>query len=415
MPAAALVPRAAGGANVAAEASRRADPLFMHVRLVTLWAATLSLVLVACGSSPSGGANGPDSGEAMRAVLDELDELGPQPIATLPPAVARRQPTPADAVLQVLQRRGNLSPQPLPAVGSVEHAVVPGADGARLPARIYTPAGEAPFPVLVYFHGGGFVIGSIDAYDASCRALCDRAGAVVVAVEYRKAPEHKFPTAHEDAYAATQHVLANASSYGGDPDRVGVAGESAGGNLATGVCLLAAERGGAMPRHQLLIYPVVGASADTASYREHAFAKPLNAAMMAWFYEHYLRSPEERADRLVAPLTVSDDVLRRLPPATVITAAIDPLRSEGEAYAARLATAGVDVQVRSYDGVTHEFFGMAAVVPASADAQAFAATRSRTGARASTRPSGRARPRARPAARRRCAAAPRPASATNGS
>jgi len=311
----------------------------------------------------------------MQAVLDAHAALGPKPIEKLSPVEARRQPSPVDAVVQILQDRGELAPEPKPALAKVATREVPGHGGARIAARVYTPNGTGPFPVVVYFHGGGWVIGSLDLYDASCRALADRARAVVVSIDYRQAPEHKFPTAHEDAYAALQHVLQNAADFDGDPARVAVAGESAGGNLATATCRMAKDRKGRMPVHQLLIYPVTDYAFDTASYLANAEARPLNRAMMKWFFGQYLNSPADGLNRLVSPLRSTTEELRGLPPATVITAEIDPLRSEGMAYAMKLEASQVSVNTREFQGVTHEFFGMGAVLEDALEAQEFAAER----------------------------------------
>jgi acetyl esterase len=350
------------------------------IRLLSVLAAAAMVASTACQSSILGkdsAARKSRRGQAeptsqMQQVLDAHAFLEPKPIVDLAPVEARRQPSPGDALVQVLQMRGQLSPQPTPAVGRIETRMLPGAE-EPLRARIYTPAGDGPFPVIVYFHGGGWVLGSIDAYDASCRALSTLSKAVVVSVDYRLAPEHKFPAAHEDCHAALQHVMANAVEYGGDPARVAVAGESVGGNLATAACLLAHQRGGRMPIHQLLIYPVTDSSFDTPSYREEADARPLDLAMMRWFFGHYLRSEADGASPLVSPLRADDGDLRALPPATLITAEIDPLRSEGQAYGKKLASLGVGVSSRNYPGVTHEFFGMAAVVDEARQAQEFAA------------------------------------------
>lgn len=311
----------------------------------------------------------------MSTVIRKLEKLGPKPLPSLSPELARRQPGPADAMLQVLQDKGVVKIEPQPAVGRVEMRTIPGPNNTQLPVRVYTPKGEGPFPVIVYFHGGGWVIGSIDAYDASCRGLAQLTSAVVVAVNYRKAPEHKFPAAHEDAYAAVQHVIENTANFGGTPGRVTVAGESAGGNLATAACIMAYERNGRMPLHQLLVYPITNHALTTETYQAYAHAKPLNATMMAWFFQQYLRTNADGASTMVSPLRAADAVLRNLPPATVILAQIDPLRSEGAAYAAKLKAAGVDVRSRVYNGVTHEFFGLAAVLDKAKDAQRFAADR----------------------------------------
>ena len=352
-------------------------------RLLIL-AAALSLTGLGCAADDAAPASG-QSGQGpmakadpqMAAVLSELKALGGKPIEKLSAVEARRQPTPTDAVKQLMQKSGNVAPQPMPPVGKVEMRKIPGPGGGEIPVRVYTPRGEGPFPVIVYYHGGGWVIATLDTYDASARALANKTNAVVVSVDYRQAPEHKFPAAHEDSYAALQHVMNNAKAFNGDPERVAVAGESAGGNLATAVCLMAQERGGKMPVHQLLVYPIANYEFDTPSYRENAQAKPLNAAMMKWFFDKYLNSPDEGQNVLVSPLRAPQDRLAKLPPATVITAEIDPLRSEGRAYAEKLKQAGVDVAYRDFEGVTHEFFGMAGVVPDAKEAQQFAVQRLR--------------------------------------
>ena len=204
------------------------------------------------------------------------------------------------------------------------------------------------------------MIATIDTYDSSARALAKATNAIVVSVEYRKAPEHKFPAAHEDAYAAYRWVLRNADSFEGDPSMVAVAGESAGGNLAAAVCLMARARGELLPVYQALIYPIAGYDFNTSSYRENANAKPLDRPMMAWFFEKYLREPADGKHPWIDLVNARD--VSGLPPATIITADIDPLRSEGKRYAERLLEAGVPVSYRNFKGVTHEFFGMGAVV-----------------------------------------------------
>ncbi len=303
----------------------------------------------------------------MQAVLHELRALEPKPIATLSAEDAREQPTPADAVKRLLKKQ-NRSTDPAP-VADVDDRKIPGKD-AQIPVRIYTPNGQGPFPVIVYYHGGGWVIATNDVYDSSARALTNAADAVLISVEYRKGPEHRFPAAHEDAYAAYLWALAHAAEINGDPKRVAVAGESAGGNLAAGVALLARERGQQLPVHQLLVYPVAGHDFTTPSYQENADAMPLNKAAMPWFFEKYLNNPADAKNPLISLVQAKD--LRGLPPATVITAEIDPLRSEGKRYAERLREAGVPVTYKNYEGVTHEFFGMGAVVDKAKQAVALA-------------------------------------------
>lgn len=303
----------------------------------------------------------------IQGVLDKLAELGGKPIETLSPAEAREQPTPADAAAAYLLAKGESA---LPeGVDEVEDREIEGPAG-KIKIRVYTPEGQGPFPVIVYYHGGGFVIADLDVYDATPRALANAAQAIVVSSHYRQGPEHKFPAAHEDASAAYAWVVQNAESIGGDPKRIAVAGESAGGNLAAAVCLVAREAGTPLPVHQLLVYPVADGDTDTPSYRANADAKPLNRAMMAWFFKHAAK-PEDIDDPRLGLLKTAD--LKGLPPATVITAEIDPLRSEGEALAKKFKAAGVPVHYQNYDGVTHEFFGMGAAVGKAKDAVTFAA------------------------------------------
>jgi len=306
----------------------------------------------------------------MKKVLEELDVLGIRPITTLSPEEARKQPTPADAVKKLVEKKPN--PSAVPAI-KVDSRKIAGAAG-QVDARIYVPETEAkkPLPVVVYFHGGGFVIGSLDAYDASARALADKASAIVVSADYRRGPEHKFPAAHDDAFAAYEWARKNAASLGGDPKRVAVAGESAGGNLAAGVSLKAREKGSVMPAHQLLVYPIAQTNMNTESYHEWEFAKPLNKASMAWFFEKYTRSPDDLRD---PRLNLVGADLKGLPPTTIILAEIDPLRSEGATLADKLKEAGVKVDKKVYEGVTHEFFGMGAVVGDAREAVDFAGER----------------------------------------
>jgi acetyl esterase len=305
----------------------------------------------------------------MAEVLVELQMVGAKPIETLSVAEARKQPTPADAVKAVLSKHGR--PTEPEAVAKVQDRTLPSPAGA-IPVRVYTPAGTGPMPVIVYFHGGGFVIASNDVYDATARALANGAKAIVVAVEYRKAPEHKFPAAHDDAFAAYGWVLKNGASLGGDPKRVAVAGESAGGNLAANVAIMARDQREQYPTHVLLIYPIASSSTSSESYAKYADARPLNKAMMGWFTGHYFRSPADARDpriNLVAAKLIG------LPETTIINAEIDPLLSDGEELAKKLKEAEVPVKQKTYGGVTHEFFGMGATVADAKDAMELACDR----------------------------------------
>lgn len=305
--------------------------------------------------------------DKMKRVLDSLKAQNGKPIDTLTAEEARLQPTPADATKDVILKNGN-SYTPIP-VAKVEDRKIDGAVG-QIDARIYTPDGKSPMPVIVYYHGGGFVIATNDTYDASARALARDTKAIVVAVEYRKAPENKFPAAHDDAFAAYKWVLTHAKSFGGDPARIAVAGESAGGNLALNTAIRARDEGIQLPVHELLIYPVASTSMDSASYKENADAVPLNRKSMDWFVKNYTNGTTDLKDKR---LNVVEANFKGLNPATVITAEIDPLRDEGKLLADKMKAQGVKVEYKDYPGVTHEFFGMGMVLPEAAEAQTFAA------------------------------------------
>jgi len=243
-----------------------------------------------------------------------------------------------------------------------EERRIPGP-GGEIPVRIYTPvepAADAPLPVLVYFHGGGFVIGSLDSYDALCRAIANRAGCIVVSVDYRLAPEAKFPAAAEDCLAALDWVHDHADEIDADPTRIAVGGDSAGGNLAAVTALQARDRGGPALRLQLLIYPVLAGEPESESH--HAFAEGLllTRRNLLWFYDHYLNGPADRTDPRFAPLAADD--LSALPETLLIVAGYDPLRDEGLAYGERLQAAGVTTEVSNYAGMVHGFVSMADAV-----------------------------------------------------
>lgn len=230
----------------------------------------------------------------------------------------------------------------------------------ELRLRIYTPKGQAPFPVLVFFHGGGWATGDLDTMDTPLRALTNRAGCVVVSVDYRLAPEHKFPAAIEDAYAATCWVVNHASAIQGDSARIAVGGDSSGGNIAAAVALMARDRGEPSLIYQLLVCPVTNHDFNTASYQENGDGYLLTKNSMVWFWNHYLKDEDDGRNPYASPLQAQD--LSGLPPALVITAEYDPLRDEGEAYAARLQKAGVSVVIKRYEGMIHGFFEMAALL-----------------------------------------------------
>jgi acetyl esterase len=221
--------------------------------------------------------------------------------------------------------------------------------------RIYTPNGQGPFPLLLWFHGGGWVLGSVKTHDATCRRLAGQAGCCVVSVDYRLAPEAKFPAAVEDCYAATRWAAKNAALLHADPRKIAVGGESAGGNLAASVALLARDQGDPSLVQQVLVYPVIERNFGTPSYRDNGQGYWLTRETMEWFWGLYLRDEADATDPRAAPILARS--LAGLPPALVITAEFDPLRDEGEAYAQRLADAGVPTARTRYNGLIHGFFG----------------------------------------------------------
>lgn len=255
---------------------------------------------------------------------------------------------------------------PPAAVADVSERVIDGR-GGKLRLRVYRPEGTAPFPLLVFYHGSGFVLCSLDTHDGMCRNLCAGAGCVVVSVDYRLAPEHKFPAGPDDCLAATRWVASHAAELGGDPAHIAIGGDSAGGNMAAVVALRLRDEGGPVVRGQLLIYPVTEHySRPTPSYEENAEGYGLTRDTMRWFWDHYLAEPSQGDDKLAAPLRAKD--LSRLPPALVVTAEYDPLRDEGEAYVARLREAGVATECARYDGMNHGFLFWVGVVDVAGDA-----------------------------------------------
>ncbi|WP_018681758.1 alpha/beta hydrolase [Actinokineospora enzanensis] len=259
------------------------------------------------------------------------------------------------------------------AVAAVEERVVPGP-GGELALRVYRPGAAGPSPVLVYFFGGGWTLGTIDTADAICRRLTNAAGCATVAVGYRLAPEHKFPAAVDDCHATVRWVVAYAAELGIDPDRVAVGGDSAGGNLAAAVALAARESGPLLV-HQLLVYPNTEYGSDTESMRDNTDRYLFNRESVAWYWNNYLADPADGADPLASPMRAADH--SGLPPATIITAEYDPLRDEGERYAARLSDAGVPTHLTRFPGMAHGFFAMFGELPAAAEAVSLAATRLR--------------------------------------
>lgn len=288
--------------------------------------------------------------------LEGLAQVGLPPIESQSLADVREQ---AELFAHVHAR----DPQP---VDVVEDSELPGPAG-EIPVRIYDPDPEETSPVVAYFHGGGFVFMNIETHDRICRRLANAANAVVVSVDYRLAPEHCFPAALDDCMAVTHWLTDHAAEIAGDPNRIAVAGDSAGGNLAAATAL-AARNGGPGLAGQVLIYPVIDAACDTPSFDEHAEGYLLAASTMRWFWEQYLGPDGDPTDCYASVLRTED--LSGAPPALIITAEHDVLRDEGEAYGHRLRAAGVPVSSLRYPGMIHGFIGMDALTPAADAAMA---------------------------------------------
>ncbi|NYJ08326.1 alpha/beta hydrolase fold domain-containing protein [Petropleomorpha daqingensis] len=288
----------------------------------------------------------------IAAVLALLDSSG------LPP-MYEGSPEEGRAAFLALTADARTPEQVVP-VGAVEDRTVPGADG-ELRARVYRPEGEGPFPTVVFFHGGGWVIGDLETHDNQARSVARHGRAVVVSVDYRLAPEHPFPAAVDDAVAAARWAAAHLGELGGD-DRLAVAGDSAGGNLAA-VVAQQLHADGTPVTAQFLIYPAVDSAGEYPSRVENAKGYFLEQPTMDWFYGHYAGGFDDPADPRLSPLRAAD--LSGLAPALVVTAEFDPLRDEGEAYAEALRAAGVPVQQQRYDGMIHGFFDMGPISPAA--------------------------------------------------
>ena len=279
-------------------------------------------------------------------VMDQIAALGLPPNHTVSPGEARAN---------MLARPRAAGPE----VAKVANQTIPNGD-YQVPVRIYTPAGSGPFPILCWFHGGGWVIGNLETADATARHLAVKSECVVVSVDYRLAPESKFPVPFDDCYAATEWAAHNAAALNGDPDRIAVGGDSAGGNLAAAVALASRDRRGPSLSFQLLVYPVTARDYQTGSYQKNAEGYMLTRDAMQWYWDHYLANDADASNPYAAPLAAAD--LSGLPPALVITAEFDPLCDEGEAYAGMLKAAGNDATASRYDGMIHGFFGMYGVV-----------------------------------------------------
>ena len=289
---------------------------------------------------------GPQAG----ALLSQMSEAGVPPAEAMTPAEGR----------VAARAYADLGGEP-EEVASVEHRFVPGPT-ADLPVRIYRPsgAGDGPLAALLYFHGSGWVIINIEVCDSTSRAMANRTGCVVVAVNYQKAPEHKFPVPFDDCYAATAWLFDNAAELGIDPARIGVSGDSAGGNLAAAVALKARDENGPKIAYQVLVYPAVCYGWDSPSAIENAEGYLLQRASMEYFWTHYVRSPTDGVHPYCSPLLAVDHA--GLPPAFIVTAGFDPLRDDGMMYADKLREAGVPVKLHNYEGMIHGFMWMSGII-----------------------------------------------------
>jgi acetyl esterase/lipase len=305
----------------------------------------------------------------MKLVIETLIELGARPLELSSPELARRQPKLIDAIGAIMARQGRA---PSEDGVTTEEVNFPGAE-TELSARIYRPLGllSRLNPMMLYFHGGGFVTGDLSMHDASARALARRTGAIVVSADYRLAPEHKFPAAHEDAYAAWRWLVRSARELGGDPRRMAIAGEDAGGNLAFNVSIRARDNHFTQPVAQLLIHPIAGSDMTRPSYGETLRARPIGMSGMQWRMGHELVDHEQMSDPRI-DLAARED-LAGVAPTTIILAEIDPLRSEGEALGEALEAAGVSTTCSVYEGVTQGFFGLGLIVTRALFAQSEAA------------------------------------------
>jgi acetyl esterase len=277
----------------------------------------------------------------------------------------RAKGTPTEARSERLREARIVAHRPPIPMARVESVEIPGPAGS-IGARLYVPARTAaqePPPLLVYFHGGGWVIGDLDTHDDPCRFLAARSGVALLAVDYRLAPEHPFPAAVEDAEAAYGWAAANAERLGVDRERIAVGGDSAGANLAAAVCLMARDAGAPLPAMQLLIYPATDAAGEAASRRTFGEGFLLTRNDMDWFEERYLAEDSDRSDPRVSVLQAAD--LTGLPPAYIALAGFDPLRDEGEAFAERLREAGVRVVLRRHPGLVHTFANLTAICPSA--------------------------------------------------
>lgn len=276
-----------------------------------------------------------------QALLEQMQQMG---FVYSPEMTVGRA---REALQMMIAARGTPDP-----VAAVEDRLIPGP-AEDIPIRIYTPQGSGPFPVLVFFHTGGWQVGNLDSQDPLCRRLTNVVGCIVVSVDYRLAPEHPFPAGLQDSFAATQWVASHAPEFQGDPSRIAVVGDSAGANFAAVIALMARDQGGPKLAFQLMMFPSTDFRLNTPSMEEYAEGYSVTRPMMVWIRNNYLPNPEDWTNPLASPFLASD--LSGLPPALIITAEYDPLRDEGEAYGKRLKEAGVSVKVSRYEGMIHDF------------------------------------------------------------
>ncbi len=295
--------------------------------------------------------------------LQQISQLNLPPLSSAEPMQARE--------LVAKLRGKQLKPE---FVASVQNHII--TSQGNIPIRIYTPRLDTQLPILVYLHGGGWVLGDLDGVDHICRSLANQADCIVVSVDYRLAPEHKFPTAVEDAYAVTNWVGKNATNINGDETRIAIAGDSAGGNIAAAVALMARDKGELSLMYQVLIYPTTQYGFDTESYQKYGQGDfGLSKEEMMWFWHHYLADVADGQNPYASPLLANN--LANLPPAYIITAEYDVLRDEAEAYAVKLESAGVPVKVQRYDCMIHSFVGLSLVIDQGKNAIADIATQLR--------------------------------------
>jgi len=276
------------------------------------------------------------------AFLDQLKQLNVPAMETTPIELTRRA-----LVLASTVKKAPAS------LARVETRSITGPDGESLDLRIYWPHGSGTFGACLYFHGGGWVLNNIDTHDDVVRRFAEASGCVFVSVNYRKAPEHKYPAAIEDAWTALNWVANHAAELQVDPKRIAVSGDSAGGNIAAALCLMTRDRKGPAISYQVLIYPITDCDFERPSYLENADGYFLTRSQMRWFWQHYVTTPEQMREPYASPMRAES--LRGLPPAFILTAEFDPLRDEGEAYATALRQAGVEVELHNYQGLIHAF------------------------------------------------------------